>query len=116
VFKIRVFTGICVLEKQIQSCIFDQSYPGAPFCKNQECFIATMIERRIEMSSTPQHCPGFQNFKDLKSFVCKCPECGEEKEIFSDEFDRPHTCRKCNSPIDFNQCKLEGQAGTSESA
>jgi len=67
------------------------------------------------MSSTPQHCPGFQNFKDLKSFFCSCPECGEEKEIFSDEFDRPHTCRNCNSQIDFNQCKLEGQAGTSES-
>jgi hypothetical protein len=41
------------------------------------------------MSSTPQHCPGFQSFKDLKSFLCACPECGKEKEIFSDEFDRP---------------------------
>ena len=68
------------------------------------------------MSSIPQHCPGFQNFKDLKSFVCACPECGAKKEIFSDEFDRPHKCSNCNAQIDFNQCKLEGQAGTNESA
>lgn len=70
----------------------------------------------MKMESTPQHCPGFQSFKNLKSFMCACPECGEEKEIFSDEFDRTHTCKKCNAQIDFNQCKLEGQAGTSESA
>ncbi len=57
--------------------------------------------------STPQHCPGFEQFKTLKSFVCKCPECGAEKEIFSDEFDRPHKCDKCKRPIDFTQCRLD---------
>jgi uncharacterized protein (DUF983 family) len=62
------------------------------------------------MSSTPQHCPGFQNHKHLKSFVCKCPECGEQKEIFSDEFDKVHACAKCGKPIDFNQCTLDGEA------
>ncbi|MDJ0784800.1 MAG: hypothetical protein QNJ22_22740 [Desulfosarcinaceae bacterium] len=62
------------------------------------------------MTSTPQHCPGFQNFKHLKSFICKCPECGEQKEIFSDEFDKTHTCSKCGKPIDFNQCTLDGAA------
>jgi hypothetical protein len=62
------------------------------------------------MTTTPQHCPGFQNFKHLKSFVCKCPECGEQKEIFSDEFDKNHTCSKCGKPIDFNQCTLSGEA------
>ena len=40
--------------------------------------------------STPQHCPGYENFKNLKSFICKCPDCGESKEIFSDEFDKTH--------------------------
>ena len=60
--------------------------------------------------STPQHCPGFQNFKTLKSFTCKCPNCGQEKEIFSDEFDRTHVCEGCNEQIDFTQCKLEGAA------
>ena len=62
------------------------------------------------MTSTPQHCPGFEQFKSLKSFVCKCPKCGKEAEIFSDEFDKPHNCKGCNEPIDFNQCKLEGGA------
>ncbi len=60
-------------------------------------------------TSTPQHCPGYQNFKTLKSFTCKCPECGKVKEIFSDEFDRAHTCSGCNEPIDFSQCQLEGE-------
>ena len=62
--------------------------------------------------STPQHCPGFQNFKSLKSFNCKCPNCGQEVEIFSDEFDKTHVCSGCSEPIDFTQCKLEGAATT----
>ena len=63
------------------------------------------------MSSTPQHCPGYQQFKDLKSFVCKCPNCGTEKEIFSDEFDKTHKCSGCGDPIDFNQCTYEAGGG-----
>jgi uncharacterized protein (DUF983 family) len=58
--------------------------------------------------STPQHCPGFESFRNLKSFVCKCPKCGAPKEIFSDEFQKPHKCDSCGEPIDFTQCKLEG--------
>ena len=58
--------------------------------------------------STPQHCPGFQQFKDLKVFKCKCPSCGEEKEIFSDEFDKAHVCGSCGKEIDFTQCTLDG--------
>jgi len=61
--------------------------------------------------STPQHCPGFQEFKHLKAFKCRCPECGAEKEIFSDEFNREHICVKCGKKIDFSQCTLEGHAG-----
>ncbi len=60
--------------------------------------------------STPQQCPGFADFKTLKAFICKCPECGREKEIFSDEFDRSHTCPACGKPIDFSQCTLDGEA------
>ncbi len=60
--------------------------------------------------TTPQHCPGFEAMKNLKSFACKCPNCGKEKEIFSDEFDRPHACSGCGKEIDFTQCTLE--AGT----
>lgn len=62
------------------------------------------------MENTPQHCPGFNDFKHLKSFSCKCPQCGEPKEIFSDEFDRPQKCTKCGGQIDFTQCTLEGEA------
>lgn len=58
--------------------------------------------------STPQHCPGFEEFKHLKSFSCKCPQCQEEIEIFSDEFNKPHTCKKCGKEIDFSQCTLTG--------
>lgn len=60
--------------------------------------------------TTPQHCPGFESFKHLKSFVCTCTQCGTQKEIFSDEFDKKHTCAECGQEIDFSQCKLDGQA------
>jgi len=60
------------------------------------------------MATTPQHCPGFEDFRSLKSFSCKCPGCGEVKEIFSDEFNKPHKCGKCGKNIDFTQCRLEG--------
>ena len=57
--------------------------------------------------STPQHCPGFEANKNLKSFICKCPNCSEEIQIFSDEFDKPHKCKKCGKDIDFTQCTIE---------
>lgn len=63
------------------------------------------------MDSTPRHCPGFESLQSLKAFTCKCPECGTEVEIFSDEFDKPRTCKGCNKPIDFSQCKLEASGG-----
>lgn len=60
--------------------------------------------------SMPKHCPGFNELKNLKSFICKCPNCGREKEIFSDEFNRTHTCKGCGQEIDFNKCKVEAEA------
>ncbi|OGP64033.1 MAG: hypothetical protein A2169_09035 [Deltaproteobacteria bacterium RBG_13_47_9] len=58
--------------------------------------------------SAPRHCPGFGQYRDLKSFVCKCPHCGRETEIFSDEFDKEYTCKGCHEKIDFTKCTLYG--------
>ena len=57
--------------------------------------------------STPTHCPGFQELGNLSSFMCSCPGCGKQTEIFSDEFDRPHTCSGCGEPIDFTRCTID---------
>lgn len=54
--------------------------------------------------TTPQHCPGFEQMRYLKSFVCKCPNCGRKAEIFSDEFDKKHFCKGCLQQIDFTKC------------
>ena len=58
--------------------------------------------------STPTKCPGFDQFHNLDGFMCKCPNCGKEKEIFADEFDEKHICGGCNEEIDFTQCTIEG--------
>jgi len=60
--------------------------------------------------TTSQHCPGFEQHKHLKSFVCKCPNCGEEKEIFSDEVDKKQTCKGCGQEIDLAKCTVDGAA------
>lgn len=62
--------------------------------------------------TTPQHCPGFERFRKLTSFYCRCAKCGAEAEIFSDEFDRPHHCRQCHEPIDFQQCAWHAGSGS----
>jgi uncharacterized protein (DUF983 family) len=63
--------------------------------------------------TTPQHCPGFEQFKNLQSFSCSCPECGQEKEIFSDEFNEKHVCKKCGKEIDFTRCSIDAAGSTS---
>ena len=60
--------------------------------------------------TTPQNCPGFEKFKQLSSFTCKCPECKKEIEIFSDEFHKEHHCKGCGKEIDFNKCELDSSA------
>ena len=62
--------------------------------------------------TTPQHCPGLQDLKNLKAFICKCPNCDKEKEIFSDEFNKEHTCSGCGEAIDFTECTIESEART----
>ena len=49
------------------------------------------------MESTPRHCPGFEAFKGLSAFECKCPNCGHEVEIFSDEMRAK--CQKCGTMV-----------------
>jgi len=63
--------------------------------------------------TTPQHCPGFEGLKNMQSFSCFCPECGTEKEIFSDEFDKKHVCKKCGKEIDFTRCSIDAAGATS---
>jgi uncharacterized protein (DUF983 family) len=60
--------------------------------------------------STSSHCPGFIELKHLKTFACKCPRCGKEKDIFSDELHRIHRCAACGKEIDYFQCSLSGEA------
>ena len=62
------------------------------------------MEEIMVENTTPQHCPGYADFKNLKVVVCKCTKCGEEKEIFSDEFEKTHKCAKCGNEIDFTTC------------
>jgi len=69
-------------------------------------FVIIIIINKEAIMSIPQHCPGFEQFRNLKSFICKCPNCKEEKEIFSDEFDKTHICKKCGKQIDFSKCSL----------
>ena len=58
--------------------------------------------------SSPMHCLGHEQFKNLKSFICKCPNCGQEKEVFSDEFDKKHLCKGCGHEIDPGKCAVAG--------
>jgi len=60
-------------------------------------------------TSKPGRCPGFEGLRNLSSFVCKCPGCDKELEIFSDGLNRPHTCAGCGKPIDFSRCDLEAR-------
>ncbi len=60
--------------------------------------------------NTPKSCPGFEMFKNLSSFECKCPSCGQTREIFSDEFEKEHICKSCQKPIDFTKCTLAARA------
>ena len=49
--------------------------------------------------TTPQHCPGWEQSKNLKSFECKCPSCGKEIEIFSDEAPEKKTVHRARARI-----------------
>ena len=59
---------------------------------------------------TPRHFPGFEQHQHLQAFTCRCPECGKQLEIFSDEFDREHHCSGCGKAVDFSRRRLESGA------
>src|SRR3989338_2133618 len=42
-------------------------------------------------------CPGSQKFRQPQPEYMKCPKCGEEVEIWTDEVKT--TCPKCKSPV-----------------
>ncbi|BDD88171.1 hypothetical protein [Desulfofustis limnaeus] len=47
-----------------------------------------------------QHCPGFESNKTLQEIKVKCPKCGQEKELFSDELNKQVTCSGCGATYD----------------
>ena len=49
---------------------------------------------------TDTHCPGFESNKALSEYVLKCPDCGKEWEIFSDEVDKMAKCPSCAASVD----------------
>lgn len=49
---------------------------------------------------TNQHCPGFESNKTLSEVKIKCPECGKEWSIFSDELEKTAKCSACKASFD----------------
>lgn len=54
-----------------------------------------------------QHCPGFESNKTLGEVRIKCPECGKEWEIFSDELEKNARCAACAATFDPKKCKVQ---------
>lgn len=53
-----------------------------------------------------QHCPGFEANKTLGEVKIKCPTCGKEWEIFSDELEKTIKCSSCKASFDPKANKL----------
>jgi len=47
-----------------------------------------------------QHCPGFESNKSLSEIKIKCPACGKQWEIFSDELGKNVKCTACELVFD----------------
>jgi ribosomal protein S27E len=56
---------------------------------------------------TDQHCPGFESNKTLNEVKVKCPECGKEWDIFSDEVDKKTKCAACGAVVDPKTCRVK---------
>ena len=54
-----------------------------------------------------QHCPGFESNKSLSEVKVKCPDCGHETEIFSDEVGKSVKCGGCGNMLDSAACKVD---------
>ena len=59
---------------------------------------------------SPQHCPGLESNKSLKTYMCKCSGCGKETEVFSDELEKKQTCGNCGIALDVSHCKKDAEA------
>jgi len=59
------------------------------------------------MSTENQHCPGFEANKSLNEVKIRCPQCGKEWEIFSDEVEKNQTCSACNTAVDPKSCQVK---------
>jgi ribosomal protein S27E len=53
------------------------------------------------------HCPGFESNKSLSEVKIKCPDCGQEFEIFSDELGKSIKCSGCSTAVDTAACKVD---------
>ena len=53
-----------------------------------------------------QHCPGFESNKSLAEVKVKCPECGKEFEVFSDEIEKKAKCPECGASVDAKTCQV----------
>lgn len=58
------------------------------------------------MSNSDQHCPGFESNKTLNEIKLKCPECGVEFEIFSDELEKTAKCAACGAAVEPKECRV----------
>lgn len=56
---------------------------------------------------TDQHCPGFESNKSLSEIKVKCPDCGQEIEVFSDEANKKIKCSGCGTMIDAAACRVD---------
>jgi ribosomal protein S27E len=56
------------------------------------------------MTEQNQHCPGFEANKTLNEVKVKCPSCGKEVEIFSDELGKKIKCSACGASIETKKC------------
>ena len=54
-----------------------------------------------------QHCPGFESNKTLGEIKLKCPQCGKEFEIFSDEAGKNAKCPACGAMVDPQKCGVK---------
>lgn len=52
------------------------------------------------------HCPGFESNKSLSEVRVKCPDCGAEWDVFSDEIEKSVKCASCGSVVDPKACKV----------
>jgi uncharacterized protein (DUF983 family) len=56
---------------------------------------------------TTQHCPGFEANKALAEIKLRCPACGKEWEIFSDELEKKTKCAACGAAIEPKACVVK---------